>query len=264
MSWDGLRFVSVAGWKQATVTNRAAPALRIDRLCKRIDGFEILDGVSFEVSDGEVVGLVGPNGAGKSTLMRVLAGLLEPSGGDAWVCGAQIGSPASRGALSLMPEEPDLYPALSVIEHVRFLDRINQVRSTTDSIELQLRTYGLSAKRDALPHELSQGMKRKLALILALRKGARVFLLDEPFNGLDPAAVADLRRELRELSRQGHSVLVSMHGLSELERFADRIVFLLSGRAVASVSLTGESLNEGFSLEDLYLELVGSLRENGS
>lgn len=230
--------------------------LHVSKLTFSVESFEILRGLSFDLVAGEVVGLVGPNGAGKTTLMRVLAGLYEPTTGAVEVRGAAHGTSDARRNVSLMAEEPELYPGLSVLEHVRFLDRIHAGTDRRGSAEASLEASGLAAKSRSLPHELSQGMRRKLSLILALRKGARVFLFDEPFNGLDPLAVRSLRDQISLLRDAGHAVLLSMHGLRELQELADRVLFLFSGRIRAVATVPDTLSLGGRTLEDLYLEIA--------
>ena len=194
--------------------------------------------------------------------MRILAGIYRPSSGDANILGFPVGSPPARRAISLMPEVPELYPGLSVREHVQFLDRLNLIpREHRHPEAEELARYALAQMVDALPHELSQGMKRKLALVLALRKGAELLLLDEPFNGLDPVASSELRLELRQLADRGVTVLVSMHGLRELEEFADRVIFLKHGRICKIAPLEDRSAPGGEPLETLYLRIMGTSGE---
>lgn len=244
-------------------TSTGAPMVEVRALGKDVDRLQILNSITFEIGNGEVVGLVGPNGAGKTTLMRTLAGLYSPTRGTASILGYPIGSPGARRSLSLMPEDPDLYPGLSVVEHIRLIERLNGTyRNAEATLEL-LDRYGLQDKHDALPHELSQGMRRKLALVLALRKGARVLLLDEPFNGLDPVSARELREEIRRLSADGHGILISMHGLGDLERIADRVLILYGGKIAPVADISDASASRD-SLEDSYLNIVGATRDESA
>lgn len=238
-----------------------APMVAVRSLSKVIDKLQILKSITFDMHPGEVVGLVGPNGAGKTTLMRTLAGLYAPTSGSATVLGHRVGFPGARRTLSLMPEDSDLYPGLSVIEHVRLIERLNRTSEGAGAALELLDRYGLKAKQDALPHELSQGMRRKLALVLALRKGARVFLLDEPFNGLDPVSARELREEIKRLSADGHGILVSMHGLGDLERIANRVLILYGGEIAHVATINDDSASCG-SLEDSYLNIVGAVGDD--
>ncbi|PPI19355.1 ABC transporter ATP-binding protein [Rathayibacter sp. AY1B1] len=252
------------GWVMVMVeTNNSAPMMEVRGLGKDVDRLQILNSMTFEIGEGEVVGLIGPNGAGKTTLMRTLAGLYSTTRGTASVLGHPIGSPGARRALSLMPEDPDLYPGLSVVEHVRLIERLNGTRSSAEVALDLLERYGLRDKHDALPHELSQGMRRKLALVLALRKGSRVLLLDEPFNGLDPVSARELREEIRHLSEDGHGILISMHGLGDLARIADRVLILYGGKIAHVADLSDDSASRD-SLEDSYLTIVGAIRNESA
>lgn len=222
-----------------------------------------LDGVDVTFRSGEVTALLGHNGAGKTTLFRLAAGLAVADAGRMRLEGQMPGSAAARQVVSYVPEQPDLYPGVSVWEHVTFIalaHRLTGWRSTATEL---IERFGLADRRDSLPDELSQGLRRRLALVMALLHGARVHLLDEPFNGLDPAGSAGLRSILRELAGGGACVVVATHLLGDVDRLADRIVVLDHGR-VAATGRTADlarraGLPAGAGLEDAYLRLTGSV-----
>ncbi len=237
--------------------NSPNPSISVDSLRKSVGHAQVLRDVSLSIRGGEIVGLIGPNGAGKTTLIRCLAGIYATPVGTISISGYSVGTGQARQETALMPEEPDLYPGLSVIEHVRFVQRLNGVFDSDQMAETLMRRYSLSHHIDALPHELSQGMKRKLALIMALVKGSNVLLFDEPFNGMDPSSARTFREELANLRGKHKAILVAMHGLADLQRIADRIVVLSEGRIVRSIVLTEDQLNDPHALEDLYQSVFG-------
>ncbi len=240
----------------------AAPdaALECASVVKRFGAKRALDGARFSCPSGAVTALIGPNGAGKSTLFRVAAGLLAPDEGTVRVRRHTAGTPAAQRALSLMPEQPDLYPGVSVWEHVVFVALIYRLTDWQGHARDLLERFGLSDRLDALPHELSQGLRRRLALVMALLHGADVLLLDEPFNGLDPRSARELRALVAELAASGACVLVSTHILADVARLTERAVLLDQGRVTAAGSFDDlrrqAALAPDADLEAVYFALT--------
>jgi ABC-2 type transport system ATP-binding protein len=214
----------------------AGPALRVTGLRRAFDDKQALDGLSLDVDSGEVVALLGPNGAGKTTAMRCIAGVLVADEGRIDVLGAPAGSVAAQASISYLPEHPDLYPGLTVDEHLRFVALAHDLHDWEPRADELLARFALEELRGELPGAMSQGMRRKTALSMALLHGAQVLLLDEPFNGLDPQAAAELRDVIAGLAAQGVAVLISTHGLATADRIADRSVVMVRGRVLAEGS----------------------------
>lgn len=234
--------------------------LEYDGLVKRFGATVALDGVSFACRAGSVTALIGPNGAGKSTLFLAAAGLLAADAGTVRVRGQPAGSAGAQRAMSLMPEQPDLYPGVSVWEHVVFVALLHRVPDWRPRAEQLVARFHLADRRDALPNELSQGLRRRLALVMALMHGADVLLLDEPFNGLDPRSASELRSLVAELAAAGACVLVATHILSDVQRLSDRAILLDRGRKTAEGTLDElrrqAGLAAGSDLEATYLALT--------
>lgn len=167
-----------------------------------------------------------------------------------------------------MPEQPDLYPGVSVWEHLVFIALLYRLSGWKGRAEELLERFELADRRDALAHELSQGMRRRLALVMSLLRGADVLLLDEPFNGLDPRSSAELRTLVGELAASGAGVLVATHILGDVVRLTDRAIVLEDGRVVAQGTL--EELRQqagmprGADLESTYLALTDGGPDPGS
>lgn len=159
-----------------------------------------------------------------------------------------------------MPEQRDLYPGVSVWEHVVFVALAYRLSDWQGKAHDLLTRFELSDRCDALPHEMSQGMRRRLALVMALLHGANVLLLDEPFNGLDPGSAAELRSSVRELAASGVCVLVSTHILSDVARLTDRAVLLDKGRVTVAGSFDDPrhqtQQDEDADLEAIYFALT--------
>ncbi len=242
-------------------------ALECHAATKRFGERAALCDAAFACPLGAVTALIGPNGAGKSTLFRASAGLLTLDSGGITVRGHRAGTPEAQRSVSFMPEQPDLYPGVSVWEHVVFIALLYCLSDWEPRAEELLERFGLAGRRDALPHELSQGMRRRLALVMSLLRGADVLLLDEPFNGLDPRNSSQLRALVKELASNGAGVLVATHILGDVARLADRVIVLEGGRVIAQGTLkelNGQAgLPASADLESAYLALTERRRERG-
>jgi ABC-2 type transport system ATP-binding protein len=194
-----------------------------------------LEGVSFSIGEGEIVGLVGPNGAGKSTTLRIVCGLLQPDTGSVRLDGFGVRDAPFEylGRLGVLVESPGYWPALSARHHLEYLGRVRGDLSTARVDEV-LGDVGLDPKSRKPVGQFSLGMKQRLGIAMALVHRPRLLVLDEPMNGLDPAGMAMLREFLRSLGTgRGVSVLISSHLLHEVEQICDRVLFLRAGRLVA-------------------------------
>ena len=190
-----------------------------------------LDATTLTVGAGELLLLVGPNGAGKSTFLGLCAGLLEPTGGEVLVAGAEVGSQAARAATSVIPDNPVLYDDLSVWEHAQYVARLHQVEDWEPLGHELLERLGLAARRDDLPSKFSRGLRQKTSLLLGLLRPAELLLVDEPFVGLDAPGQATLVELLEEVVAAGVTAVVSSHQLDLAER-ATRCVGLRDGQVV--------------------------------
>jgi len=210
-----------------------------------------LDHVSFEVPEGEIFGFVGPNGAGKTTTLRILAALLEPSGGHASIGGVDVAKQPDlvHSRLGYMPDFFGVYDQLTVAEYLDFYAacyRQPKQRRTKVVAEL-LELIGLTERRDQLVDTLSRGLKQRLCLARALVHDPVVLLLDEPASGLDPRARVDMREILKELRRMGKTIIISSHILPELTELCTMIGIIDHGRmrATGSVQEVVKQLSAG-------------------
>ncbi|MCI0435645.1 MAG: ABC transporter ATP-binding protein [Gemmatimonadetes bacterium] len=213
-----------------------APAIALDELTRRFGETTAVDALSFEVRRGELFGLVGPDGAGKTTTLRMLAGVLSVSAGDATVLGTSVVREPERVKpnLAYMPQRFGLYEDLTVRENLDFYADLFRVpRADRPSRIARLHEFsGLGEFEDRLAGALSGGMKQKLALSCALVHRPAILLLDEPTFGVDPISRRDLWLILHEMIGEGVTVLVSTSYLDEAER-CDRVALLDEGRLIA-------------------------------
>jgi ABC-2 type transport system ATP-binding protein len=218
--------------------SRAPLALEARSLYKRFGSTVAVQDFTLSVQAGAIFGLIGPNGAGKTTSMRMLATLLEPDGGDAWIGGSSIQSDQEgvRRQLGYMPDFFGVYPELKVAEYLDFYAACHGVSSARRAAVADdlLGLVDLTHKRDSYVAGLSRGMQQRLGLARALVHDPAVLLLDEPASGLDPRARLELREVVRELGRMGKAVLVSSHILAELADLCTHIAIVDGGRVLAA------------------------------
>jgi ABC-2 type transport system ATP-binding protein len=222
-------------------------------LTKRFGDQLALDGLNLQVAAGEIVCLLGANGAGKTTTLNLFLGFTAPTAGAALVDGAPVADDpaAARAKLGYVAEVVSLYPALSGAENLEFFSSLAGVTADPaqrDAILARLRFPAGAIGRPAGTY--SKGMRQKLGLAIALMKGARAILLDEPLSGLDPAAANDLVAVLRETAAGGAALLISTHDIFRAKEVATRIGIMRHGRLVDVVAPASLSASE---LEHLYL-----------
>ena len=239
-------------------------ALAVRDLRKRYGAVHALKGVDLEVGEGELVGLLGPNGAGKSTLVKILVGLVRPTGGTAEVAGARAGSHAARAALGYLAELfrfPGWYTADEVLElHQRLAGSTGGGAERTRLLELVALSDATNRRVDGM----SKGMQQRLGIAQALVGNPRLLLLDEPTSALDPVGRRTVRVLLEHLRGEGVSVLLNSHLLSEIELVCDRVAILLGGELVAAGTPHELSRPRGVELEtDAGVQMIpGATRED--
>ena len=213
-----------------------ASAIRTEELTRVFGPVRAVDGLSIDVTEGEIFGLVGPDGAGKSTTMRLLTGILAPTSGRAWTAGHDIVSEAEalKADIGYMSQRFGLYQDLTVLENIHFYADIYGVprRGRDAQVERLLAFSNLTPFKKRQAGNLSGGMKQKLGLACALIHTPRVLFLDEPTNGVDPVSRRDFWRILYQLHREGVTIFVSTAYLDEAER-CNRIGLLNQGRLLA-------------------------------
>ena len=210
--------------------------LRVDGLTKRFRRLTAVDAISFDVRPGELFGIVGPDGAGKTTTLRMLAGVMTPTAGEAIVDGLRLTREAEKikSVIAYMSQRFGLYGDMTVAENIEFYADLYRVPhdERLQREERLFRFSGLAPFRDRLAGQLSGGMKQKLGLSCALVHEPKLLLLDEPTFGVDPISRRDLWIIVHEMVSHGVTVVVTTSYLDEAERF-DRVAFLHRGRILA-------------------------------
>ncbi|BAZ92831.1 nitrous oxide reductase maturation protein NosF [Thiohalobacter thiocyanaticus] len=212
--------------------------LEFTDVTKDYAGFKALDGLSFKVQPGEVLGLLGHNGAGKTTSMKLVLGVIAPTQGDIRVLGESSTGHASdrlRRALGYLPENVSFYPQLTGREVLRYFARLKG--AALHAVDELLERVGLSAAADRRIRTYSKGMRQRIGLAQALLGRPRLLLLDEPTAGLDPQVTREFYRMIDDLRGQGVSILISSHVLPGVEAHIDRAAILGRGRLLALGSL---------------------------
>ena len=231
-------------------------------LSKNYGDFLAVDDLTFTVGKGEIVGLLGPNGAGKTTTLRMLAGIHPPTKGTVEIAGiSMLNEPvAAKQQLAFMPDEPRLFDYLTVDEHLQFTARLYNVTDWRSAAGTLLSELELGDKRNALPFELSRGMKQKLMIACGLLHAPRVMIFDEPLTGLDPLGIRKMKSTIRQRAEGGASVVLSSHLLPLVEELCDSILVIHRGRrlafgTIAHIKAMSRSGSDA-SLEDLFLEIT--------
>lgn len=210
-------------------------------LTKRYGKLTALQNLDLTVEEGAVFGFVGPNGAGKTTTMRILATLLRPTEGEAWVAGHSVLKErrAVRRAIGYMPDFFGVYGDMKVWEYLDFFAACYEIPVETRSrlVADLLELVDLAHRRDDYVDALSRGMKQRLCLARALAHDPQILILDEPASGLDPRARVEIRELLRELQAMGKTIFVSSHILSEIAEVCTHIGIIEAGELVATGTL---------------------------
>ncbi len=215
--------------------------IEVENLTKRYGSTVAIEGVSFAVAPGEVVGFLGPNGAGKSTTMRIVSGSLGASSGTARVGGHDVAeAPAKvQAMLGYAPEAPPVYGNMTVADYVAFAATIKGVADVPAATRVALGRVGLDAVGHRIIENLSKGYRQRVGLAQALVHDPKVLVLDEPTSGLDPAQRVEIRNLISELAAGDRTIILSTHVLGEIEAICSRVIIINRGRLVAQPDLSG-------------------------
>ncbi|WP_249597007.1 ABC transporter ATP-binding protein [Peribacillus frigoritolerans] len=223
----------------------------------------VLKGISFDIQPNELVGLIGLNGAGKSTTIKHIIGLMEPKGGSVSIHGKTLVQEPDtyRKQFTYVPETPILYDELTLEEHLKLTAMAHGLAEATfkERMDVLLKEFHMEKRLKWFPAHFSKGMKQKVMIMCAFLVQPSLYIVDEPFVGLDPLGIQSLLDLMRKMKESGAGILMSTHILATAERYCDSFIILHNGEIRAKGNL--EQLREQFSmpgatLDDLYIQLT--------
>jgi ABC-2 type transport system ATP-binding protein len=238
----------------------ADAVLAVENLCKAFGSLQAVDGVSFHVAPGEIVGLVGPNGAGKTTTINMILGVLAPTSGRIEIDGVSLAANRSRALArtNFAAVYAPLPGNLTVEQNLRVFGLIYAVAGLSERIEQLLKAYDLARYRTTKAGVLSSGEQTRLGLAKAMLNKPRLLLLDEPTASIDPSTARDIRAGVTAFVAEGHGgVLWTSHNMYEVAAVCDRVLFLASGKVVLEgdpKTLPGQ--HGAASLDDLFVQVA--------
>ena len=238
--------------------------IEVKDLTKNYGSIAAVQGLSFEIGKGEIVGFLGPNGAGKSTTMRILTGFFPASRGTARIAGFEVhAEPLEvKKRVGYMPERVPLYDEMTVSAFLEYAGTIKGVakKDLRAETERVAERCGLADMRPRLIRNLSKGYRQRVGLAQALIGSPPVIILDEPTAGLDPKQIVDIRQMIKELGKE-HTILLSTHILPEVQMVCERVIIIHRGRLVTQARMEELTGAGGRTLEDAFMAAISSEAE---
>jgi ABC-2 type transport system ATP-binding protein len=236
--------------------------IKLINLTKKYGSLTAVNNINLDVAHGEVFGFLGPNGAGKTTTIRMMAGLLQPTSGSAFIGGFNIQTESIKAKFitGFIPDRPFLYEKLTATEFMHFVSQLYEMQDSSKQISELLDLFGLSDWKDELVENFSHGMKQRLVMASALLHHPKVLVVDEPMVGLDPRGARLVKDIFKDLASKGVTVFMSTHTLEIVEQMCTRVAIINNGDIIAEGSV--EDLGriarmEKSHLEPIFLRLTG-------
>jgi sodium transport system ATP-binding protein len=237
--------------------------IRLENLDKQFKTVKAVDGLTLEVSKGEVFGLLGENGAGKTTTLRLLATMLKPTGGTAIINGEDLveNSDKVRESIGILfGGETGLYDRLSARENIAYFGQLNgmEKEALNARIDDLCKRLGMEEYMDRRAGKFSKGMKQKVAIARSIVHNPPIMLFDEPTSGLDVTAIRVVQEFIKELKNEGKTIIFSSHSMAEVEKLCDRVGVINKGKLVAIGTLEELKREHGTDdLEEVFIRLIG-------
>ena len=236
--------------------------IKLVNLTKNYGNLSAVNGINLEVATGEIFGFLGPNGAGKTTTIRMLAGLLQPTSGSAFIGGYDVQKEPLRAKslTGFIPDRPYLYEKLTAMEFMTFVAQLYDMKEAGDRTTDLLELFGLHDWKDELVENFSHGMKQRLVMASALLHHPKALVVDEPMVGLDPRGAKLVKDIFKDLAATGVSIFMSTHTLEIVEQMCTRVAIINKGNIIAegSVEDLGRMARMPSShLEPIFLRLTG-------
>ena len=231
--------------------------IEIKNVTKKYGNKKALDDVSFKVEDGDIFAFIGHNGAGKTTLIKSIVGIHDFDEGDILIDGMSIKEKPveCKKLMAFVPDNPETYEHMKAIDYINFICDMYDVDTETrkKNIEKYAKLFEMEDKLGDTIDSYSHGMKQKVVLISALAHDPKILIMDEPFVGLDPKAVYDIKEILNEMTKEGKTIFYSTHILDVAEKLCDRVAIIKNGKLVKSGSM--KEIKGDKSLEKVFMEL---------
>ena len=228
--------------------------INVHNLTKKYDDITAVKDLNLQVDEGEILGFLGPNGAGKTTTIRMLAGIIVPTEGYAEIAGQRTDGDIDRlhEVIGLLTETPGFYEKMSAIRNLQYFAGFYPIIDRKQRVEKYLKQIGLWERRQGRVGTFSKGMKQRLSLARTLVHEPKVIFLDEPTSGLDPEAAEEVRAIIKNLGKEGRTVILSTHNLSEAEKLCNRIAVI---RTKLIALDTSENLRHRFFKREIAIKL---------
>ena len=231
-------------------------AVTVSHLSKSFNGQNVVRDISFDISKGEIFGLIGPNGSGKTTIIRMLLDFIRPDSGEIRILNDML-SNETKNRIGYLPEERGLYKKLTVFETLMYLGALKE-RDSKERAKMLLEKMGMLSHKDKKISELSKGMQQKIQIIAAIIHDPEFVILDEPFSGLDPVNMKLVKELIIELGKEGKTILISTHMMDQVERMCDRIFMINKGNGVLYGSI--DEIKSRYGKNTILLEFEGELK----
>lgn len=240
--------------------------LKVEDLFSGYEKKSIIKGISFELKDKEILGIIGSNGAGKTTLLKTILGIIPYPKGGVYIHNREIKEDplGAKKNIAYIPEVPILYGEMTLREHMEFTAMAHEINEQ-DYIKRSsflLKKFRMEGKLEHFPNTFSKGMRQKLMVMNAFLYDPQIYIVDEPFIGLDPKAIEDFLQLLEEKRSKGSSVIMSTHVLDTAEKICDRFLLIEEGEVLAYGSLEEIQQNfslHNYSLREIYHRLAGEV-----
>ena len=231
--------------------------IKIKKVSKTYNGeTKALDNISFDINNGEIFGFIGHNGAGKTTMIKSLMGILDFEEGDILINGKSIKKDpiACKLEMAYVPDNPDLYENMKAIDFINFICDMYNISTSQrkQNIQKYAKLFDIEDKLNNDISSFSHGMKQKVALIAALSHNPSVLVMDEPFVGLDPKAVYDMKSLMKQMTKEGKTIFFSTHILEVAEKLCDRVAIIKKGKIIKIGNM--EDIKGDETLEQVFLE----------
>lgn len=236
-------------------------SVRVENLVKLYGEQKAVNGVSFDIKKGEIVGFLGPNGAGKSTTMKIITGYIPATEGKLYLDGKEITerTPSTQKNIGYLPESNPLYHEMYVREYLRFLAGVHGLgKEANEKVSSIIQRTGLDKEEKKKIGALSKGYKQRVGLAQAMIHNPDVLILDEPTSGLDPNQIVEIRNLIKNVGKD-KTVILSTHIMQEVEAMCDRVIIINKGKIVADSSLANlQQAHQSLTLEEIFRMLTST------